>query len=228
MRNYHYRTFKNIFMGLLSALLALGCALSWFGDGGFFSGAGALLFALGTPLFLHAAMKDEPALSFDATSLTVRSIFKTARVDWKDVLDISVHVVRLRYWGIIPISKQENLSIKYDDGSGGTKKAGLSLGMVKLPPGGAQLLLAQLNTTWVAAVGEARVAMAGAGKQGWGAERRAAKVVAAEAEATDTGFDHDAAIQRYLAAKAAAAPVAPDAPAVPSRPARPTFGRRVA
>jgi len=84
----------------------------------------------------------------------------------------------------------------------------------------------EARSTAATAIGPAGVAMAGAGKSGWGVP---AKPAIERDEPSESGFDADAAIARYLASKQAVetAPVAAHVQAVArANPQRPVFGRR--
>ena len=227
MRHYRYRPGKNLLMGLFMGVMAVVCLLAWSAKGGFLAGGGVLLFGVCAVFGLKLALSSEPALSFDARGVTMRSTLKKAELAWSDVLDVSVKVITLRYWGIIPISKQSILTIHYQGGVFGSRKIHLSLGTIELPAGGVGGLLDELNAARVAAVGVAGVVMAGADEQGRGAARARQAAVAAEAATPASDFDPDAAIARYLAQKAAA-PQEPGPAALQAGPPRATFGRRVA
>jgi hypothetical protein len=92
---------------------------------------------------------------------------------------------------------------------------------MRLPAGGAAEVALTLQAAHVAAVGEAGVAMAGAGPRGWGVDR-------SPKDEPVSDFDADAALARYLASKEPEArqPPAAASPATMAMPQRPVFGRK--
>lgn len=235
MRKFHYRPGKSAFAGLAMAAAALVAGWVWVSSPAatFLPAGVALLCAAGAIKTALDAMSDTPALAFDARGLALRKTWgQVAEVAWHDVQSIGVEVFTLRYWGIIPISKTENLVVKCAGGLFGSRRLRLALRMIDLPAGGAGQLLALLNAAHVAAVGEATAAMAGADRQhGWGAGSAgvaARRADAAAREEGEGGFNADAALARYLARKEAGAGASPrpEATASAAAPARPVFGRR--
>jgi hypothetical protein len=105
----------------------------------------------------------------------------------------------------------------------GARRLRVSAKALELPTGGSAALLHILQQAHIAAVGEAAVAMAGAGKHGWGIGPSHDPYEDLREERSET-FDPDEAMARYLASKQTrqGAP-APSRPAVPQRP---VFGRR--
>ena len=225
MRKFHYRAGKNVAASLFMGGLTVLCAMIWWRSGGFIALGGFLLFGAAASKSATDAMSNEPALAFGDEGLRVRSTTGVRAVAWKEVQSIGLEVFTYRYWGIIPIAKHENLVIKCDGGLFGAKRLRLSAAAIELPAGGAVALVALLQAAHVAAVGEAGVAMAGAGEHGWGVApaRKAVEEPAAS-------FDPDAALARYMARKsepeAPAQPAIATAPAAPAMPARPAFGRK--
>jgi hypothetical protein len=232
MHKFHFRPGKSAFMALLTAGAAILAGWRWFEAGDLFWLALALLCAAGAAKMLSDVLSDTPALAFDAEGLRVRSTWGSVHsVSWREVQAIKVDVMTLRYFGIIPIARHETLVVKCDGGLFGSRRLRLALKLVQLPPGGAGHLLALLDAAHVAAVGQAGVAMAGAGEHGWGLRSVSSPVSAASRLPGDegSGFDADAALARYLARKERAEPVAPAPSAsapVPLQPSRPVFGRK--
>jgi hypothetical protein len=175
---------------------------------------GSVLLAMGV-FAGYTAMDSRPALAGDANGLTVRTMFARRTVRWSELLLVTIERRNLRLWGIVPIMRRDYLSFMVQGGALGSKRMRLLGSWLALPPGG----LARLRDTLLEARGAAGTTALCAAETPDGA-------------AVGGGFDPDAAIARYLAAKAtepAASParaVAPT-PVAPARP-RPSFGRRVA
>jgi hypothetical protein len=224
MRKFHYRAGKNAAAALFMGGLTIMCAMLWWRSGGFISLGGFLLFGAGAAKSATDAMSNEPALAFGGEGLRMRTMRGIQVVSWTQVQAISLEVFTYRYWGIIPIAKHENVVVKCDGGLFGARRLRLAATAIELPVGGAIGLVALLQAAHVAAVGEAGVAMAGAGERGWGvAPSRPAR------EEQASSFDPDVALARYMARKESepvqsAVPAA--IPGVPAAPARPAFGRR--
>ena len=226
MRKFHYRAGKNAAAALFMGGLTILCAMLWWRGGGIFSLGGFLLFGAAAAKSATDAMSNEPALAFGDEGLRVRTTTGVQAVPWKEVQHIGLEVFTYRYWGIIPIAKHENVVIKCDGGLFGAKRLRLSAAAIELPAGGAIALVALLQAARIAAVGEAGVAMAGAGEHGWGVAP-----VRKPVEEPASSFDPDAALARYMARKsdsdvAAPSSVAATAPAAPAMPTRPAFGRK--
>ena len=227
MRKFHFRPGRNAALALFMGALAVVCAAIWWRSGGWVALGGFLLFGFVAAKGATDAMSSEPALAFGDEGLRVRTTSGVQKVAWREVQGISLEVFTVRYWGIIPIAKQENLVIRCDGGLLGTRRLRLAMATMELPAGGSAEVVALLHAAHVAAVGEAGVAMAGAGERGWG-------VAPANkpAEETGTSFDPDAALARYMARKASEGqPAEPSAPetmpvASPAMPARAGFGRK--
>ncbi|WP_284275631.1 hypothetical protein, partial [Sphingomonas astaxanthinifaciens] len=169
MHKFHYRSGKSAFLALVSGVAALLAGWSWLDpDGGIFSLGIALVCGLAAVKLTLDAMSDAPAIAFDAEGLRIRRTWgQTAVIAWDEVQGISVEVLTMRYWGIIPIARHETLVVRCDGGLFGARRLRTALKLVQLPPGGAGQLVAMLTAAQVAAVGEAGVAMAGAGRHGW-------------------------------------------------------------
>lgn len=225
MRSFYYRPGRNAFNALLMGLLAFYWMSKWWTRGGVLTSLAALLFAVGAALAVMNAMRPGPALIFDGRGVSVRKTFGGMHTaPWSDVHWMDIKVFTVRYMGIIPISRNEILRIACEGGVFGSRRLSLAMKAIQLPPGGSNELLAMLHSARVGAVGVAGVAMAGAGKHGWG--------IAPERppERGRETFDPDAAIARYLATKDEGTARAPsiDAPANRAAiPQRPSFGRRV-
>lgn len=179
------------------------------------AGTGVVLLAMAA-FAGYAGIDTRPAIVTDAEGLTVRTLFARRRIRWNELLVVQVERRYLRPGGIIPIALREYLSFLAQGGAVGSKRMRLLGSWLSLPSGG----LGQLRETILAARGAAAAAPMISGSMG-------------EAPHDGSAFDPDAAIARYLSAKAAApaatspAPTAAPIPASPG-PARPSFGRRVA
>lgn len=226
MRSFYYRPGKNAVLALFMGALALLCGWLWWSKGGFVALGGMLLFGAALAKAAHNAMNSEPALRLEPHALSVRTTFGSEQVAWRDVQSITIETLTLRMYGIIPLGKVETLCIAANGGLTGTRRLRVSVSAIDLPPGGAAGLLMLVRAAHLAAVGEAGVAMAGAGARGWGVEPAGAS---AEDQVPGSGFDADAAIARYLAAKTANSASAAQSPGRAAGFAqRPTFGRRTA
>lgn len=223
MRSFYYRPGKNAALALFMGLAALFSARMWWSGGGFFAVAGALLFGAAALKGALNAFNHEPVLRFDRDRLWVRTTFGGVKeLAWSEVQRISLEVLTIRYYGIIPMGRSEILCIACDGGTFGTRRLRISASTIQLPAGGAAELTHILQQAQLGAVGVVGVAMAGAGQRGWGVGR------ADEPEtAQGEGFDADAAIARYLAQKEQAGPAGPAPAARPNLPQAPVFGRRV-
>lgn len=223
MRSFYYRPGKNAALALFMGLAALFSARMWWSGGGFFAVAGALLFGAAALKGALNAFNHEPVLRFDRDRLWVRTTFGGVKeLAWSEVQRISLEVLTIRYYGIIPMGRTEILCIACDGGAFGTRRLRISASTIQLPVGGAGELTRILQQAQLEAVGAAGVAMAGAGRRGWGVGR-ADEPETAQAE----GFDADAAIARYLAQKEQAGRAGPAPAARPNLPQAPVFGRRV-
>jgi len=232
MRKFHYRAGRNAFAAIGLGILAMLCGLAWLKDGGWLTVAGFPLFAAAGVKAAANAMSDEPALAFDARTVRIRTSFGTRGALWSDVQGISLEVFTYRYWGIIPLARHENLVVKVNGGAFGAKRLRIATKSIDLPPGGSMGLVHLLHGQHVAVVGEAGVALASADEHGWGVRPGGAAGTLVGDDESPTGFDPDAALARYLAAReqeqvALAAPRAPAQSLPPTaQPARAGFGRR--
>lgn len=234
MHKFHYRAGKAAVAGLISGAIALFMGWTYVSDADsdWFTLAIALVCGVAAIKVALDSMSDTPALAFDGSGVRLRRTWGTIEdVEWSEVQSIDVEVYTVRYYGIIPVSRTENLVVKCEGGLFGSRRLRLSLKMLELPSGGAAHLLAMMHAAHVAAVGEAAAAMAGADRQqGWGARSAgfSARPKAPET-AAESGFDPDAALARYLSRKdsgSGADVAAVGAPPPPVAPARPVFGRK--
>jgi len=233
MRKFHYRAGRNAFAAMGLGLLAMLCGWAWLGSEGSLLAGGFLLFAAAAVKSAANAMSDKPALAFDAHILRIRTSFGAREVSWSQVQGIGLEIFTYRYWGLIPIARHENLVVKADGGLFGSRRLRIAIKSIELPPGGSASLMHLLHQQHVAAVGEAGVAMAGADEHGWGVRPAGGKRIVLEDEHdSPTGFDPDAALARYLAARntqdvGAAVPAGVPQPALqPGQPVRAGFGRK--
>jgi len=229
MRSFYFQPGKTAVFALFMGLLAVIIGKLWWSIGGILPLSLALVFSLAAVKLAFDAMSNDPALKFDGKHLWVRKAFGGMdQVPWSEVQGISLEGFTIRYWGIIPLGKTEYLSIACNGGVLGTRRLRVAVGSIALPPGGSGALVHILQLAHVEAVGLAGVAMAGAGRQGWGAAPAAS--AKEEGQEDGSGFDADAAIARYLASKDAGGDQPASGQAPPARPAmppRPVFGRRV-
>ena len=230
MRSFYFQPGKNAFMALSAAAVAMYMANAWWQDGGLLMFLGAATLGAAALKGAQNALSSQPALRFDHDRLWVRTTFAgTQEVPWSDVQRIALEVYTVRRFGI-PVSRTENIIIWCNGGLFGTRRLGLSANTLQLPGGGASELLEILKQAHVASVGVAGVAMAGAGRHGWGVAPPGATVE------TDAGFDPDAAIARYMQSRqsepneeaASPSPAPQAAMPQPARLQRPVFGKRVA
>jgi len=226
MRSFYYRPGKNAFLALFLGLVGLFFGRIWLGSGGFLPMVFMGLMLAGAAKLTFDAMSSDPALKFDEQNLWVRKAFGgLQQIPWRDVHHIGLKVLTIRYYGIIPIGRTEQIVITCNGGAFGAKRLRLSAGNIDLPPAGATELVHLLQKAHEAAIGLAGVAMAGAGSRGWGVD-----TTKPAPESAGGTFDADAAIARYLAQKeagASAQPVPPAAATQPHIPQRPVFGRRL-
>lgn len=226
MRSFYYRPGRNAAAAMVSGALAALAAWLWWQDGDIVCLISLAVLTLAALKGLANAMNSEPALKFDNERLWVRTTFGSHAVSWKQVFGIALQVTTVRYWGVIPVSRREILCISVEGGSFGARRLRIPAASIELPAGGANALIQILRDAQLAAVGASGVAMAGAGKGGWGVPANSMMEKPAE-----SGFDADAAIERYLASKqeaeSARAPTQVQ-PAAPAMSQRPVFGRRQA
>lgn len=229
MRSFYYRPGRNAATALVSGALAILAASLWWRDGDIWWLLTLLLCGASATQGAMNAFNTEPALKFDNERLWVRTAFGRKVIPWSKVYGIALQVMTIRYWGIVPISRRETLCIACEGGSFGARRLRVPAAAVELPVGGAQELVQILRDAQLAAVGVTGVAMAGAGRDGWGVP---AKTTMQSEEPSESGFDADAAIARYLASKQVAqnapAGVQPQPASPTAMPQRPVFGRRQA
>jgi len=223
MQSFHYRPGRNGLVAVFMAALAIGAGKMWFDGGGFLLLAFCALMAAGASKGLFDAMSNEPALKFDRHSVWVRKTWGGVQeVPWRDVHDISASVFTVRYAGLVPVGKTTYLTITCEGGTFGARRLRISTTAMGLSDSATAALVLALKQAHVDAVGIAGAAMAGAGNRGWGVDFNSKS----EPQNGESGFDPDAALERYLASKEAEG--TPAAPAArPAMPQRPTFGRRV-
>jgi hypothetical protein len=229
MRSFYYRSGRNAATGLVSGLLAAFAAWQWWSDGDVIWMISAGVLGLAALNGIAIAMNTEPAVKFDNERLWVRTTFGSHAVSWKQVLGIALQVITVRRWGVIPVGRREILCLSIEGGSFGARRLRIPAASIELPTGGASGLVQILRDAQLAAIGSSGVAMAGAGQDGWGVP---SKPRIESEEPSETGFDADAAIARYLASKKASeeerAPMSAVQRAAPAMPQRPVFGRRQA
>lgn len=175
---------------------------------------GVVLLAMGA-FAGYAGVDSRPALATDANGLTVRTLFARRTIRWSELLVVQIERRHLRLLGIVPIARREYLSFLAQGGAIGSKRMRLLGSWLALPPGG----LGHLRDTILAARGAAGTVPA---------TLRSAP----DAPQNGSEFDPDAAIARYLSAKAAEPAASSPAPTVAPTlakpgPSRPNFGRRV-
>ena len=215
MTTVHYKPAR---LAIWSLIWGLGGAYLLFGrtdDGSMLDTVtGIVLFAMAA-FAGYAGLDSRPALATDANGITIRTMFAHRTVRWSELLLVTIERRNLRLWGIVPIMRRDYLSFMVQGGALGSKRMRLLGSWLALPPGG----LGQLRDTILVARGAAAT--------------MASRVSETPDDAAEgSGFDPDAAIARYLAAKAteptaSPAPVIALTPIAPARP-RPSFGRRVA
>ena len=228
MRSFYYRPGQNALTALVSGLFTALAGALWLKDGDVIWMITTAVLGLAALKSAQNAMSREPAVKFDCGRLWIRTFFGSHSVSWNQVYGIALQVITVRYWGVVPVSRREILCISIEGGSFGARRLRITTSSIELPPGGASALVKILRDAQLAAIGAAGVAMAGAGKNGWGVPSKSA---IERDEPTGGGFDADAAIARYLASKQASesAPTAAQMqPPAPVMPQRPVFGRRQA
>ena len=227
MHSFYYKKGANALGAATLALFAIGSGKLWYDHGGVTLLIFAIVMVAGAAKTSMDALSSEPALKFDRHSLWVRKMWGGGlhEVPWRDVHDIGLKVHTVRYMGIIPVSRTAYVTITCEGGLFGARRLRLATSALGLSPARSAELVEILKQAHVDAVGVAAAAMAAAGSQGWGVAARPAQPEVAE----ESGFDADAALARYQAARQQEAREAQPAPAL-ARPAmqqRPTFGRRV-
>lgn len=226
MRKIDYRPGKLALGVLISfALLAL-CGWRWWSDDWSLGLPLMMLFAASGGMAVRTLLLGKPALEWDGDRLIINTHFRSSTLDWREVRDIAVKQVTIRYMGLIPIKRQTYLVVAADGGMFG-QRLRLSASSLDMPTGGIVELCASLQAQRLATVGTTGVAMNGAGPQGWGA----ARPFSATAVDGSEPFDPDAALARYFAKQDQEGAAGHQPPAIaPARgaPARSSFGRRIA
>ncbi|WP_114226656.1 MULTISPECIES: hypothetical protein [Sphingomonas] len=236
MQTVHYKSARLGTTPLVGAMFTLGAGWMWWNDGSWLFLLMMLVFGGMTAIGISNAVSGEPPLKWDNAGLTIRTAGRSRTVSWSSVQAIFAETMTMRYYFVIPVHRTTFLVFKVDGGLTGGKKLRVNADSLAVAKSDLPLLIATLNRAHVAAVGEAGVAMKGAGAHGWGARSAAAPSYGESEPTSSNGFDPDAALARYLqrkesgeAPKANAAPeptrAAPSAP-TPSVPPRPAFGRR--
>ena len=206
MTKINFRPGKLAFGAMASGLAAALMGWSWSGDGSWLMGLGAIGSGCLAGAMARCALGDRPALLFDESGITINTLYRGRTLRWDEVRDIVIERTTVRYMFIITVAKKEFVSIRTKGGALSGANYKLSASLIELPAGGVMELHSRLCA-----------AMAAAGSS------PAAQATYAPASDTGSGFDPDAAIARYLAAKQAEPAPAPS----PSPgPARPVFGRR--
>lgn len=219
MTTVHYKPGRLAMWALVWGLGGGAMLVSQAGDGSTLDTAtGIALLAMGM-LAGAAAMDLRPALFSDGNGLTVRTLFARRTIRWSELLVVTIEQRYLRLWGIVPIGRREYLSLLAQGGAIGSKRMRLLGSWLALPPGG----LIHLRETILAARGAAGTAPP-------------RSTPASKGSHDGSTFDPDAAVARYLSAKASeAVALSPaltpakrvDSPTTTTHPARPSFGRRV-
>jgi hypothetical protein len=207
---------------ILLAAFAYGSYGVWRSSGAIVLLVFALMMALGAAKLAYDAFNHTPMIRFDREHLRVRTTFgAVAEIPWRNVHNIKLMVLTMKYAGVFAVGKTEYLEIACEGGMFGARRFRVPTTTMRLPPGGAQEVALVLQAAHVEAVGVAGVAMAGAGPRGWGVDT-------SPKEEPASGFDPDAALARYLASKEPDTQPQPAsvAPARMVTPQRPVFGRK--
>jgi hypothetical protein len=222
MRVFAYRPDKAAMGAAFLAAFAIASYKLWASSGSIIVFVFGLMMAAGAAKLAFDAVNSAPAIKFDRNSLWVRKTMgAVVEIPWGDVHSIKLMVFTMKYAGVVPVGKTEYIEIACEGGLFGAQRFRVPTTTMRLPAGGAAELALVLQAAHVEAVGIAGVAMAGAGKRGWGVETSAN-------EERGSDFDADAALARYLASKEGATQPQP-ASAAPGRmvpPQRPVFGRK--
>jgi len=222
MRVYDYRPDKAAMGSAFLAAFAYTSYELWRPSGSVIVLIFGLMMAAGAAKLAYDAFNHTPTIKFDRDTLWVRKAFGgVTEIPWSEVHSIKLMVFTMKYAGLIPVGKHQYLEIACEGGMFGAQRFRVSTETMRLPAAGAQEVALILQAAHVEAVGVAGVAMAGAGKLGWGVDR-------SPAEQPGSGFDADAALARYLASKEAGQEpqASSPAPARMSVPQRPVFGRK--
>jgi hypothetical protein len=121
-------------------------------------------------------------------------------------------------FGIMPVSHMDFLTIKTRGGLLASKRYRINASLLELPAGGSCEVAETLIRAHAAVMAGAALPVA---------EAQPRPAPALDIESVDEpGLDHDAAIARYLARKAAEQASMPEMPVAAPAPARPVFGRK--
>ena len=226
MRSFYYRPGKNAVLALFFGVLAFVFGQLAWNSGGFIIWAMAALFATAAVVSALNALNNEPVLKFDGGHLWVRNpLGGVTQVAWREVMHVTLEVMTMRYFGLISVGRTDFVVLSCAGGALGTRRLRFATGNMELPAGGSAGLVQLLQQAHREAAGEVAVGMPPA-------ERFDPRPVAGrEPEPVpSSGFDPDAAVARYLAAKQAAERAAPQPPELgqPALRPRPVFGRRTA
>jgi hypothetical protein len=164
------------------------------------------------------AFGDRSALIWDQRGITLITLTGRNSVDWREVQDIGAQRLTQYMFGFIPVSHMDFLTIKTRGGLLASKRYRVNASLLELPPGGSCAVAETLIRAHAAVTAGAAVPVAEA-------QPRPAPVREIES-AEESGLDHDAAIARYLARKAAEQASMPEGPVAAPVPARPVFGRK--
>ena len=222
MRSFYYRQGRSAFAAVFMAPLAIAAGRMWRSDGGFLMLAFALLMTLGAAKAALDAMNTKPAMKFDRHSVWIRKTWGgVEEVPWREVHDIAIKMLTVRYMGIIPVRRHVYITVTCEGGTFGARRFRVSTTAMGMSAAEGAAVVAALKQAQMEAVGEAGAAMAAAGSRGWGVDMGP--------RTSGQSFDADAAMARYLASKQAeeSSPAAAAAPGRPGMPQRASFGRRV-
>src|SRR3954447_17748348 len=169
MRSYYYPSGRSAFSALFLAALAFGSGKLWYVGRGGAVLAFAAVMVLGAAKLTLNAVSRAPALQFDSHSIWIKKAWGgLVEVPWRDVHDISAKVFTMRYMGIIPVSRTAHITVTCEGGLIGARRLRISTSALGLSVSDTAELVLVLKKAQLDAVGEAGVAMAGAGRHGWG------------------------------------------------------------
>jgi hypothetical protein len=227
MRSYYYPSGRLAIAAMFLGLLAFATGSWWYNDGGGPLLVFTLVMVFGCVKLTLDAMSRDPALKFDQHTIWIKKTWGgVAEVPWREVHDISAKVLTWRYMGVVPVSKTTYITVTCEGGLTGARRLRVSTSALGLSVTQTAELLLLLKKAHLDVVGETGVAMAAAGKHGWGI----APSKSADGPEESSAFDPDAAIARYMASKQAGSQPGAATPAAavpPPVPQRPVFGRRV-
>lgn len=221
MQSFYYKRGRRAAAAVVMAFFAIGAGRLWRDEGGTLTLAFAAAMTLGAAKAASDAMNRKPALKFDRNSLWVRKTWGgVEEIPWREIHDLATKMFTVRYMGLVPIGRRIHLTVTCEGGTFGARRLRLSTTAMGMSAAQSAALLAALKQAQLEAVGEAGVAMAGAGSRGWGVDTGG--------RSPDATFDADAAMARYLASREgerASAPALRPPPRT-AMPLRPSFGRR--